>query len=686
LAPVFDPDFFQEPRMLQKTLARLRIGSRITFGFVIILVVLVGVLGFGYTALVGSKASLGDFAFMANSAIATQQIDRDVQTLRRNVTDYLRDGRPEDLDSARRILDGLKTELTARLEQTNSVERKQMYGEMAALSDSFRATLDQALTLKDERDYLMNQELTELGDKAHKNIAAIVSEAINKNDYMVAAFAGQVMERLLGARLAAERYVSTKDPQFIEQASRQVMIFNASIGALQSRLTVQEHRRLAQEGAQTMQRYAIVLSDLGAAATALDTLVANDIATASQRFGDLAAGITQSQQAYMTSVEATATTSVDTATRTMLVIGAAALAIGIFAAFVIARSISRPVRDMTATMGELAGGNLDTDIPALENRDEVGDMARTVVVFKDALIAQRQADAAQKADAESKLQRAQALERLIAGFEAKVGELVAALSAASGELQSSAQTMSTTAEQTNQQSNAVATAAEQATANVQTVAAATEELTSSISEIGRQVNQSTSIAQRAVEQAARTNAQVQGLATSAQAIGEVVRLISEIASQTNLLALNATIEAARAGEAGKGFAVVASEVKNLATQTAKATEDISARVTEIQHATADSVSAIQSIAKVIEEISHISTTIAAAVEEQSAATSEIARNVQQASQGTSEVSGNISGVTQAADETGRAAGQVLGAATELGQQSTTLNSEVSRFIAEVRAI
>jgi methyl-accepting chemotaxis protein len=672
--------------MLQSTLARLRIGSRITFGFGVVLAALIVVLGFGYTALTGSQSSLGDFAFMAKSAIETQQLDRDVQTLRRNVTDYLSDGRAEDLDNARAILTALKDNLTERRKVTNSAERQQTYDEMLALSDSYVVTLDQAVAMKDERDFLMNQELVELGDKSHKNIADIVADAINTNNYMVAAFAGQVMERLMAARLNAERYIATKDTQFIDAASKQVMIFNASISGMQSRLTVQEHRRLAQEAAQTMQRYAMVLKDLAAAATALDTLVANDIANASQRFGELAGAITQSQQAYMNDVEANATISVDRATKLMLAIGAVALAIGVLSAVIIGRSISRPVRNMTATMGELAGGNLDVAIPAQENRDEVGDMARTVVVFKDALVAQRQADAAQKADAEAKLQRARALEQLIAGFESKVGELVATLSTASGELQSSAQAMSTTAEQTNQQSNAVATAAEQATANVQTVAAATEELTSSISEIGRQVSQSTSIAQRAVEEAEKTNNQVQGLAASAQAIGEVVRLISEIASQTNLLALNATIEAARAGEAGKGFAVVASEVKNLASQTAKATEEISAKVTEIQHATENSVSAIQNIAKVIEEISHISTTIAAAVEEQSAATSEIARNVQQASQGTSDVSGNIAGVTQAADETGRAAGQVLGAATELGQHSNVLNSEVSRFIAEVRAI
>jgi methyl-accepting chemotaxis protein len=221
---------------------------------------------------------------------------------------------------------------------------------------------------------------------------------------------------------------------------------------------------------------------------------------------------------------------------------------------------------------------------------------------------------------------------------------------------------------------------------VQTVAAATEELTSSIQEIGRQVAQSSTMARRAVDEARETDRQIQGLASSAEAIGEVINLITDIAGQTNLLALNATIEAARAGEAGRGFAVVASEVKNLATQTARATDEIGSKITEIQNSTQQAVGAIQNIAQVIEELNQIAAAIAAAVEEQTAATAEIARNVQEASRGTTDVSGNILSVTEAAKETGLAAGQVLDAATVLGRQSQTLNGEVDQFIAQVRAI
>jgi methyl-accepting chemotaxis protein len=271
-------------------------------------------------------------------------------------------------------------------------------------------------------------------------------------------------------------------------------------------------------------------------------------------------------------------------------------------------------------------------------------------------------------------------------FEQSVMAVVESVSSGATEMESSARTMQTTAEETSQRATTVAAASEEATSNVQTVASAAEELSSSVEEIGRQVSQSTKIAQNAVEEAKKADEQVQGLAEAAQKIGEVVNLINDIASQTNLLALNATIEAARAGEAGKGFAVVASEVKSLATQTAKATDEIAAQINAIQGATTDAVQAIQGISTTIAEISEISTAIASAVEEQGAATREIAGNVQQAATGTQEVSSTIAAVTQTATETGEAANQVLEATGELSQQAEMLRKQVDEFLIEVRTM
>jgi methyl-accepting chemotaxis protein len=271
-------------------------------------------------------------------------------------------------------------------------------------------------------------------------------------------------------------------------------------------------------------------------------------------------------------------------------------------------------------------------------------------------------------------------------FENEVHGMVEVVASAATELQSTSQSMAGTAEATSEKATLVAAAAEEAAANVETVATAAEELHASISEISRQVSESTRISQEAVREAERTNQLVNGLAVAADKIGEVVKLINDIASQTNLLALNATIEAARAGDAGKGFAVVANEVKNLASQTARATEDISNQISGVQSATKDAVGAIQGIGTTIGQINEIASAIAAAVEEQGAATREIARNVQEASTGTMEVTNNISSVTEASTETGHAATEVLSAARELSTQSESLKAKVDTFLNDIRAL
>ncbi len=271
-------------------------------------------------------------------------------------------------------------------------------------------------------------------------------------------------------------------------------------------------------------------------------------------------------------------------------------------------------------------------------------------------------------------------------FEANVKTVIGTVAAAATELQSTAESMEGIANATSQRSTAVAAASEEASTNVQTVASAAEELSSSIAEISRQVTQSSKIASNAVQTTQEANERIQGLAAASQKIGQVVQIITDIAEQTNLLALNATIEAARAGDAGKGFAVVAAEVKNLANQTAKATEEIGSQIGSIQGATQQAVTSIAEIGKVIGEINEISSTIAAAVEEQGAATKEIARNVEQASAGTSEVASNVTEVTKAANETGQAAAQVLEAATELSKQSEGLGHTIDNFLVELKKV
>ncbi|WP_407164737.1 methyl-accepting chemotaxis protein [Bradyrhizobium sp. ORS 111] len=364
-------------------------------------------------------------------------------------------------------------------------------------------------------------------------------------------------------------------------------------------------------------------------------------------------------------------------------IAVAAMSAGLIV--VVRRRILTPIAALTGRMSSLAAGDVAAEIPGAARNDEIGAMAAAVQVFKDNKIEADRLAAEKEAENDIKMRRARVLDDLTRGFEIKVTELVGGLSSASGVMEDTARSMSSTATTTNRQAAVVAAASEQTSTNVQTVASATEELTSSISEIARQVATSTEIAARAVDHARRTGDTARSLAEGAQKIGDVVTLIQSIAAQTNLLALNATIEAARAGEAGRGFAVVASEVKSLAGQTAKATTEISEQITAIQTASDETVTAIRNVVDVITEIDQIGTAIAAAIEEQGSATQEIARSVQEAARGTQEVNSNISGVQRAADDTGAAATQVLGAAEQLSTQSKDLAGQVNRFLSDVRA-
>jgi methyl-accepting chemotaxis protein len=364
--------------------------------------------------------------------------------------------------------------------------------------------------------------------------------------------------------------------------------------------------------------------------------------------------------------------------------------------FFLVRSIVSPVAGMTASMKALANGDKSVVIPATARRDEIGDMAQAMEIFKNNLFDRERLEEEQKEakaaaerkirlEAEKERARRMEMEVVISDFDSAMKKALETVSGTSTELQAMAQSMSATAEETTQQSTAVAAASEQATNNVQTVAAAAEELSASVQEVGRQAIQSSEVARNAVNQAAETNGKIEGLASTVQKIGEVAHLINDIANQTNLLALNATIEAARAGEAGKGFAVVASEVKSLANQTAKATEEITGQISMVQQATSEVVDSIRAIRGTITETNDVASAIAAAVEEQSVTTKEIAANAQQAAAGTGEVSRNIEGVSQAASQTGAASSQVLASANDLAKQAETLKGAVAQFFEKLRA-
>ncbi len=365
--------------------------------------------------------------------------------------------------------------------------------------------------------------------------------------------------------------------------------------------------------------------------------------------------------------------------------GVVAVLLGLAAALVIGRGISRPIVAMTAAMDSLARGDLSVEIPALANTDEIGAMAKAVDVFKANAARVERLAGEQAAQSAAREQRMQKIDGLTRNFEGSVSALLDTATATATEMQRTAAEQAENSERAGVRMTTISSASEQATSNVQTVAAAAEELSASIGEIGRRVMEAAQISRSAADEAARTNSMVEALAVAADRIGQVVALINDIASQTNLLALNATIEAARAGDAGKGFAVVAGEVKNLANQTARATEEISGQIAAVQEETRKAVEAIRTIGTVIDQVREISSGIASAVEQQGAATREIARNVQQAAVANQEVTNNLGSISQAAQHGLEIAEKTKNSATGLAKDAEILRGEVSTFLGGVRA-
>lgn len=353
---------------------------------------------------------------------------------------------------------------------------------------------------------------------------------------------------------------------------------------------------------------------------------------------------------------------------------------------VMVRTVARPIVMMTAAMRAIAGKNYAVAIPAEGQRDELGDMAQALSTFRDGLQTNERMEAEASMRREQDARRAATVNQAIAGFERTAESVMLTISSAATELSAAAHDLSNAAQESTKEAASVAAASQQASANVNGVAAAGEELNATAGEIARQLGAATHSIQDAVERMRSTDTDVQALALAADKIGSVVELINNLAGQTNLLALNATIEAARAGEAGKGFAVVASEVKNLAAQTAKATTEIASIVAEIRSVTNSTIDSIQAIDGSLQSIERVSTEISGTVAQQQSATLEIAANVREAAKGTEDVTRSITHVSSAASNTAAASSQVLGAATELSQQAESMRENVSRFLAEVRAV
>ena len=665
-------------------LSRLRIRPRVhaSFGFLVLLGVAVAVFGVWKLAQVGGQVD--GLVGASDSAGRTLEVSERLEIMHRIALRLRADPDPALIAEFNGACGEVLELLKAAGADAGSAERQRLYATLGEGVDGFSHNVDRlaefAKVMQADRATLFK-----VGDQLTTATRQLIDATRHSEDADVIPLSRDLDAALLMIQIANWRFLATADAKGADTFKAAVEKADKVGADLESAMTDIMERAMLTPVRTGLAGYKDAFAKLAATTLQSNRLFETEM---QPQIVELIAVARQAKAALQSDLRATKEHTdalIGSATTTEGGLVIVLLALSVVLAWLVGRSIAAPIIAMTAAMRRLADGDQSTEIPARDARDEIGEMAQAVDVFKDNMVKTDALAAERRAEQERKELRQTAITEAIASFDRSIGDLLGLLGSAASQLQATARGMSATADETSRQSNVVAAASAEASANVQTIAAATEELAASVAEIASQVSMSGSIAAKAVEDAERSNRTIETLSEAAHRIGDVVKLITEIASQTNLLALNATIEAARAGDAGKGFAVVASEVKSLAGQTAKATEDIAAQIDAIQQATEQAVAAIRGVTGTIAQMNEISTAIAAAMEQQGSTTREITRNAQEAARGTHEVSASIGTVTRAAGETGAASSQVLTSASALGTQAESLRAKVDGFLSEIRA-
>ena len=665
-------------------LPTLRLRAKIILGFAVTLAISAASMGIAYLGFERVAAGVVTYRHSVSEADLARDIDRELILYRSLARYFVVTGKEEDGKAALAAEAGLKDAIDQSMKGTANPARREQVARLDKEFQNFSKIFADVLRIKQESGQLTQNQLMRSGNTLRYKLEDLPSNADDSEQQSIQFGAKVVTDQFQAVTALANTFVVNSDPATAASALARLRFVDNSLGSILS------------SNEKIVQGLKEIAALLGEYKQALTRLVEN-----SKSIGEQTAKMTESATAIMQGagalkadlvsdqqrIEAGTNALIGETERLILMLAAGGFLLGAVWALLLGRGIARPMTAMCKAMRELAGGNFDVVLPGLGRKDELGEMAGAVEEFKLQAIAKAERDAAAH-DAQNKASSAARRTELIRfadDFETAVGAIVSSVSASAVQLESAAGTLTRTAESTQSLSSQVAGASEEASSNMQSVATATEELSASVNEIGRRVRESNKIADAAVTQAQQTDGRIGKLSRAAQEIGDVVKLITAIAEQTNLLALNATIEAARAGDAGRGFAVVASEVKSLASQTAKATDEISSHILGMQGATQESVAAIKEIGGTIGQISEIAASIASAVEQQSSATQEISRSVQNVAQGTQQAAADIMQVNRGATETGSASEEVLNSARTLSSESTRLREELDRFMANIRA-